>query len=79
MGVKGVSISYDDNDAIGVVITAVRGLATSDSPLIINTPYRRHKFDDEETKEAGDKFMSKEMVRVFVCRAICSQEGRIDT
>lgn len=52
--IRGVTITYNDDDIQGLVITALRGLTYSNAPLIVNTPH----FTREPYSEGADPDMN---------------------
>lgn len=62
--VKGVSFSYSGDDVMGATISASKTLASSNAPLIINTP---HKFDQPHNENQGTEMcLSDDCVSVLV-------------
>jgi len=39
LSVRGVSLSYTDEDRMGCVVTCLKELAATDAPLVLNTPH----------------------------------------
>lgn len=56
--ITGVSLSYDAEDRMGVVVTCLKDLDGTNAPLVLNTPYLPEpNFDQPDQPAMNDEFV----------------------
>jgi hypothetical protein len=60
--VTGLSVNYEEDDRRGMVVTCLKDLEATNSPLVLNTPHMRELSDEDED---GAGFLSDAMLELL--------------